>query len=227
MISSKIGPSLSVLLMCSFLFVVRIEAASIYIENASFEEPLLPDHVVSDANTVSFTIPGWSAFGNREGIYNPSDIQFAGASDQDPDLDTPIPDGKNVAFIETSPGTGIYQVLGATLQTNVEYTLTASFGDRADRTGLVEYRMQLFAGNTELAIATGTLVDGQWVTDQAVASIGSSHPETGQPLRIEIWRAAGSDQLAIDLVKLEVVPEPTGLLIALTGFASLLLWQVR
>ncbi len=216
------GPSIAMSLLLLLLLPGRVDAASIFIENHSFEDPLLPDHVVTNPNTVSLTIPGWGAFGSLQGIYNPSDIQFSGASDEDPDLDTPIPDGRNVAFIETSPGTGIFQNLTVTLQTNVQYTLTASFGDRLDRVGQVAYRMQLFAGNTEIAVATGSLSNGQWATDQAVVSIGSAHSEAGQPLRVEIWRAAGSDQLAVDLVELTIIPEPSSLLLFGLGSLGLL-----
>ncbi len=104
----------------------------ILILNPSFEDPPLDDHYDNDNKWIS-DIPGWGYF-SSEGIYNPSDTHYPGASDQNPDLDTPIPDGKNVAFIEYLAETPvIFQDLTENLIADTSYTLSAYFGNRLDR----------------------------------------------------------------------------------------------
>ena len=190
-----------------FLHVAtECQGASIFIENPSFEDPTLPDHITNDNSTLSFEIPGWTIIGSVVGIYNPVDAHYTGASDQEPDSDTPIPDGKNVAFIDNSPGVGFFQDLGETLQINATYTLSAFFGDRLDRGG-AGYDLKLFAGGSVVANVTGAAVNGEWIQDSVTAVIGESHSDAGQPLRIEIRRTANV-QLNVDLVQLGF--EPSG-----------------
>lgn len=70
-----------------------------------------------------------------------------------------------------------------------------------------------------------SLRDGVWISDSAAVTIGDSHPDFGEPLRIE-FRRLTSDQLNIDLVELNAVavPEPSTLcLAAISGLFAICL----
>ncbi len=200
---------------------------SIPIGNPSFEDPAIEDHVVQNVN-VSFDIPSWS-HARVEGVFNPSDAQYPGASDQEPDLDTPIPDGKNVAFIAI-PGESIFQNLTEPLTGDTEYTLSAWFGDRIDTEGPTGYSMRLVAGGWIVANAAGT-VSNDWIHDTATATVASDHPAIGEPLRIEIWRVAGPAQVNVDAVSLTAtpIPEPGSPLLLACGVSAFsgLAWRRR
>ncbi len=174
--------------------------------NPSFENPPLVDHIVPEKGYTE-NIPGWGQLYGLDGIYNPSDAQYPGASDQEPDLDTPIPDGKNVAFIDNPTGRGIFQDLSETLMADTVYTLSAYFGNRLNRAGKTTYDIRLMAGGRIIASTVGNVPDG-WIQDSLTAGVEAGHPSVGQPLRIEIWRGSGSEQLNVDSVSLTGVAAP-------------------
>jgi len=192
------------------------------VQNPSFEVPMLVD----GAHAFAIGVPFWEG-GGSVGAQNLGDKHFPGASDQQPDLDTPIPDGRNTGFVEDSSGP-IFQNLTEPLLADVTYTLSAWFGnrfDRGERSGPTGYDMRLIAGGTTIASIVGTLPDG-WTHDATTASVTSDHPAIGEPLRIEIWRRLRSAQINFDSVSLTYIPEPSALVLLSIGAVGLL-FQTR
>jgi len=202
-------------------------ATSIPIGNPSFEDPVMADHIVLQEN-YSLDITPWE-HARIEGAYNPSSAQYPGATDQEPDLDTPIPDGKNVAFISVN-GDVIFQNLTEPLTANTTYTLSAWFGERFDSHGTAQYDMRLVAGGSVVGSVEGSLTNG-WIQDSFTTDVTGDNPAIGEPLRIEIWRPTGSEQLNIDAVSLTAVPipEPSSTLMLACGAFGLLgyAWRRR
>lgn len=185
------------------------------IANHSFEAIPHTDHTPANGFPFSDVHAGWEAFG-PEGVgeYNPSDIQYVGASDQMPDIDTTIPDGVNAAFVNED-GAGLRQLLGQVLEADEEIELSAWFGERLDTAGSSSYTMRLLANSIVLGSVSGSVTNG-WVRDVVNVSVDENHPALGFNLVIEIEKTGGS-QLNVDNVGVGV-PEPASLsILALMG----------
>lgn len=189
--------------------------------NGSFETTSQPDHDLGFVFVDEFV--GWEQIGgaNRvsSGSYNPADVQYVGASDQLVDLDTTIPHGTHVAFLNNS---GIGQTLADVIMPNTEYHFQASFGSRLDVNAVANYRFDVYAGGTLIASAVGGALNG-WVSEDLGYTASAVDPLIGLPIRYEIFTLGGG-QLNVDDVKLAstAIPEPTtfGLLgLALLGLA--------
>jgi uncharacterized protein (TIGR03437 family) len=156
----------------------------IAINNAGFET--LPSNPVwSDCsgsggagcrNTYDGNIPGWTTSGSISGLFQPGPSDFT--------IPLPAAEGKTVAF--TNGGT-ISQVLGATLQASTVYKLQVDVGRYFS--GLYSSSspptVQLFAGNTLIAAATGAQPPlGGWTTWTGTYQSSASDPLAGQTLKI-------------------------------------------
>jgi Carbohydrate binding domain/PEP-CTERM motif len=122
------------------------------------------------------------------------------------------------------------QVLAATLQANSTYTLSVWVGLRNDAPCvafpcvLSGTTIQLFAGSTLLATATGAPPDpGTWSEYQGTVVTGSSDPSLGQALKIVL--SASAAQTEFDNVTLNQssnVPEPSAIFLFATGLVGLI-----
>ncbi len=167
--------------------------------NPSFEAIALGDDGFVDGS-----VPGWSQSGGVAGTWNPNEPRYAGANDQTPDLDTTIPDGRNVAYIN---GAGILsQTLADLLQTNATYTLSALAGQRSDTLVNLSYTLRLSAGGVELGSVSGiTPGPNSWTPAELTVSTGSSHPQSGQPIVVELINTSGA-QVSFDNVQFTTLP---------------------
>jgi hypothetical protein len=111
------------------------------------------------------------------------------------------PQGNQVAYTNGAPLT---QVLTATLQSGVEYTLRVEVGRRLDCCVMVDYAVQLYAGGVLLAEDPGLLdpTPGTFETSTVTYTAPAGHPALGQPLEIRLVRVAGV-QANFDDVRLD------------------------
>lgn len=167
--------------------------------NGSFENPAMADHLPANGSPFVNTTVGWiqSGASSGAGSYNPADIQYPGATDQIPDLDTTIPDGRHIAFINS----GSYrQSLNITLEPNTRYDLSAWFGSRIE-VGTISYSLALMAGTEDVASVTNSLTGlGVWRHESFVFTTGTTHPQMGQPLSVELINT-GATQVNVDKVE--------------------------
>ena len=217
-----------VLLAVSVFGLSSTKAASLLIQNHSFEAPVTGNgtFIASDSSAPS----GWSIYGPTAvgfrffGVLNPSGTTL---------YDHPIPNydenaNKNVGVVFLyTPGVaegGLEQTLSATLELNTEYTLTVEAGNIANDvnephnafnfSGFPGYRIELLAGGTVLGTGNNTLsiAEGTFGTSTVVFSTGISHPNAGQALGIRLINLNGSGiEVNFDNVRLEAVavPEPS------------------
>ncbi|QDV91885.1 hypothetical protein RAS2_29930 [Phycisphaerae bacterium RAS2] len=175
------------------------------ITNAGFES-----NPVATNCFAGLTPTGWT-------LYDPTGI-FDGAVDAIGALNTQpggphfvdgAPEGDHVAlvFLQGDIGRGpmgLVQTLGASLETDTIYTLTAHVGNIAsgqgpppcdvfgffDLDGFPGYQVQLLAGGVVIAqdnnTLTGTIPDGHWAVSTVQIAIGPSHPQAGQPLAVRL-----------------------------------------
>ena len=183
-------------------------AGPISIANASFESP-----VQSAPLGYSTTgIASWVTTGTA-GVWNPTltaSPNYAATWGT-----TPLPDGSQIGF---STGGTIAQTLGTNYATGSLYSLTVAFGNRLDGpyipTGVT---MQLFATNTGTIVATQNINVGS-ITRGTFQDFTLSYTADGSSngKAIGILFTSGGEQLDIDNVRLNSVPEP-GTLILLGG----------
>jgi hypothetical protein len=206
-------------------------AASINIDNYSFEDPVLLDGGFTTSSTTPPGIPDWDGIGSdgktlisgSTGVFDPSQT-VNGAPDYT--SESIIPDGFNVAY---SGGGYFCQDLSdtsgasVTLQTNTIYTLDVEVGQRDD-IGLGAYAIHFRAfdtasqetlagvdtkgvqdseGNT-WPIPTTPLSDS-FVPNTVTYETGNSHPRAGDQLRICVIVGSGG-QTNFDNVRLDASP---------------------
>jgi hypothetical protein len=199
----------------------QVRAASIFIANHSFEDPIAPEQL--SPNPRGFysinNITGWfnaHAPGKYQGVLDPTKSQNLTGNDFFYNLQ-PVPDGNQVAY---SNGGTIAQTLSAVLQPNTRYTLSAYIGRRNELT---------FPANSIRLIAGGNLVSSNSVTPAAgtfervtvsYTSGGIDDPLIGKPL--EIYLSSFGAQANFDNVTLDAspIPEPSAIL-GLLGFGLL------
>src|SRR5690606_3618032 len=143
-------------------------AALVTVFNPSFEQDLQADGVHTPG-----LLSGWT-IENNAGVWNPMTTHYPGEA----------PDGENVAYANT--GT-IKQVLSATLQANMLYTLNVQVGNRLD-SGFPGYSVGLYAGGMLLAEDANSLspADGTFELSTVTFATGASHLQIGQPLEIRL-----------------------------------------
>jgi len=127
-------------------------------------------------DTLNGNVPGWTASNTTSiGLFQPGPNYFT----------VPMPAAEGQTLAQVSSGT-LSQVLSATLQVSTVYTLQVDVGRRLDNlypspppTAL------LFAGNTQIASATGTEPPlGGWTTWTGTYQSSASDPLAGQALKI-------------------------------------------
>jgi len=107
----------------------QAQAEPIFVPNASFESPALPD-----GEAIIDSVPGWTFTGSgtrQTGIYNPNDAGFPGATSGN----LPAPAlGPQSAFLHTGgpAGISIRTTPLTTILPNTTYTLTVAIGVRLD-----------------------------------------------------------------------------------------------
>jgi hypothetical protein len=199
---------------------VQVRAASIFIANNSFENPMITTITdPSGFNTVSSgTSNNWTfTGGTQQGFANPTIGHNSGGSWYGPS--PTIPNGNQVAW---SNGGTISQTLSATLQTNTVYTLGAFVGNRLSL-NFPGYNIGLYAGGNLLASNSGvTPADGTFAPVTVSYTSGIS-VTPGQALEIRLTsQTVTNAQTNFDLITLDAasIPEPSAIL-GLLGFGLL------
>jgi hypothetical protein len=178
-------------------------AATIFVDNASFETigpgGLPFDGCGTGCSYSSGAIPGWTESGDA-GQFQPGAVPNAYYNS--------IPDGITVAYANLG---SISQIVGATAQAGVTYTLQVDVGFRKDidADGFVD----LAVGGHTIA-ATGTFLNesGDWFT--YTASYKATALDIGAPITITLGNTDSEAQGAWDNVRLSsnaVVPLPAAL----------------
>jgi hypothetical protein len=204
----------------SFLVIVpqgQVRAASIFIANNSFENPMITTpsgfDTVSSGTSNNWTFTG----GTQQGFADPTIGHSFGNSWYGSPAN--LPNGSQIAW---SNGGTISQKLSATLQTNTVYTLSAFVGNRLSL-NFPGYNIELLAGNTVLASNSGvTPADGTFesVTFSYTSGISVT---PGQQLEIRLTSLTGLNaQTNFDNITLDAasIPEPSAIL-GLLGFGLL------
>ncbi len=177
-------------------------AQPIPIANAGFEANF------ANPNSFPVLVPqGWTQYdpGNiidftvdAVGVLNPSQSTFFPGG---------APEGRNVALVYLAGDVGVApaglsQVLPATLQAGVTYTLRAEVGNIAsgfgappfnvffNLDGFPGYAVQLLAGGVVVAedhnTLAGSIAEGQFATSTATLRVGPDHPRLGQALEVRL-----------------------------------------
>jgi hypothetical protein len=188
------------LLVCALVQQHCAEATSIFIENHSFENTVVPD----GQYTVNL-VPGWLGEGAWHHVANPTDAQFFGTTDGSSGPN-PI-HGRNVAAVN-SYGHLIYQSLSATLLPNYTYTLRVLFGHR---NGVPEdSSVNLIAGSRFLSRGFADTPPGTFTELTMVYHSPGSGDFIGLPIKIELRSAGDISQGWFDNVRLDATPSLTG-----------------
>jgi len=200
----------------------QVRAASIFIANHSFEDPIAPQQGTTGFytdNSSPVVIGNWfnaPASGRDQGVLNPSKSQELTGSDIF--YDKPVPDGDQVAY---SNGGTIAQTLVEVLRPNTRYTLSAYIG-RRKVLAFPNNSIILLAGGTILASSDSVTPDpGTFLPVTVNYTSGSiGDPLIGQPLAI--YLSSFDVQTNFDMITLDAspIPEPSAIL-GLLGFGLL------
>jgi hypothetical protein len=141
---------------------------NVEIKNASFEANRFPDGEFGISNIVDWEITGTSA---SAGVTNPTTAMLAN-----------VPDGDNVALLNSYLYNGVEERSGAMGQTLSEavragslYSLTVDVGRRLDVASVGQWVAEIMAGNA--IVASGTLTDGE-ITSGAFTPLTVSYTGT-------------------------------------------------
>ncbi|GCL59802.1 PEP-CTERM sorting domain-containing protein [Microcystis aeruginosa] len=194
----------------------QVRAASIFIANHSFEDPIITD-LSGILDTGIGTTGNWTFTGaSARGFINPglgeNDVPgfWYGPSPT-------LPNGNQVAW---SNGGTISQTLTETLQANTKYTLGVYVGHRQN-VAFAGYNIELLAGATVLASNNSiTPAAGTFAPVTVSYTSGSSGSLLGQALQIRL--TSNGEQANFDLITLDAspIPEPSAML-GLLGFGLL------
>ncbi|RYD35551.1 MAG: hypothetical protein EOP87_07175, partial [Verrucomicrobiaceae bacterium] len=198
-------------------------AASVLINNHSFESPLLAADTDSGlAAKPTGTFSGWGYFMSTGadfqdfGIENPNGSAYTGANGSGTPLGA---DGTNVVFLNQGTTGGvinIFQDVGVLLP-NTQYKLTVAIGQRLDRiNGAPTIGLLNAAFGEGNAWANGTLLS----STTGVSSVGGSFQDfsttftTGSTVSGNLYIGAqyiadGTIQASVDNFRLEAIPEPS------------------
>ncbi len=203
----------------------QVRAASIFIANHSFEDPIAPvqsDGFYTDNNS-PVVIRNWfnaHAPGKDQGVLDPTKSQNLTGHDFFYGLQ-PVPDGNQVAY---SNGGTIAQKLSAVLQPNTRYTLSAYIG-RRKALAFPANNIRLLAGDTTATtLAISNSVTPAAGTFQRV-TVSYTSGDIGDPLigkPLQIYLSSWGIQANFDNVTLDAspIPEPSAIL-GLLGFGLL------
>lgn len=185
------------------------DSSSVFIDNASFEQPILTD------GDFSLTPPpGWE-------LYNPDGLVPNNPGAPDSAVDTFNPDkssypkeaadGRNVGavYLTQTPGSGVAglsQTLDTVLAANTKYTLQADVGnidgsfEGVDLSGFPGYRVELLAGDTVLASEQNNLFikDGTFETSKVTFTTTDNSLYLGQNLGIRLVNVLQGSGLEVD-----------------------------
>jgi hypothetical protein len=202
------------LLASGLLAAPAAQAASITIQNPSFEAPVRGPGGFGDATNWNA-----SATGSVAGTYDPG-----------PGYSNPVPDGNQIAFVNNAH---LWQTLSALLQANTLYTLEVFVGRRTDDP-FPGYSVELWAG--DVFDSTAALLASSSAANPAPGTFEkltltwlspSLHAMNGKPLHI-VLRGQGP-QTNFDVVTLDAVaqtPEPSAIALFASG-AVLAAFQLR
>jgi hypothetical protein len=231
------SPSKLALVAAFAATAVSAQAASVFITNHSFEDPVRADGTFVTSGAGTGTLNGWNyvtqagASFEDFGIENPGGGAYTGATGSG----TPSgADGINVAFLNQDNSglfTGIFQNVG-TLLANTEYTMTIAIGQRLDRVnGSVEFGLYNADTGATNIWATGTALN----TATNVSTVNGSFQDfvvtftTGAVVSNDLYVAARFNetsanliQASLDNVRLDAIPEPSAALLGGLGVLGLL-----
>lgn len=203
----------------------QVRAASIFIANHSFEDPIAPQQGTTGFytdNNSPVVIGNWfnaHSPGADQGVLDPTKSQIL--TGQNWFYNQPVPDGNQVAY---SNGGTIAQQLSAVLQANTRYTLSAYIGRRNVLT-FPTNNIRLLAGDTAPTIlAISNSVTPAAGTFQRV-TVSYTSGDIGDPLigkPLQIYLSSWGVQTNFDNVTLDAspIPEPSAIL-GLLGFGLL------
>lgn len=228
------------------------DAAPVTIQNPSFEtdvdstDPPGVGSVAANDGSAAYTMapPGWTLnYANNAalGVYNPPEGagSYTNAGDGSPTGGTPTGGDGKLIYFNTGFGSGnlagIYQDLTEALQPNTTYTLTAAVGARIGRPAM---RYYIDLATTDQNPAAGQhiarfttdgsdLVPGTFV-DRSVTFVtgeAGTDPNVGKLLRVQLFAENTANEVQstdFDNIRLEAIPEPTGLGLLLLGGAGAL-----
>ncbi|MFM6061995.1 MAG: PEP-CTERM exosortase interaction domain protein, partial [Microcystis panniformis] len=202
----------------------QVRAASIFIANHSFENPIAPQKGTTGFYTINSSpvvIGGWlneRATGAQQGVLDPTKSQNLTKLDRFYNLQ-PVPDGVQVAY---SNGGTISQTLSETLRANKQYTLGVYVGRRKVQ-GFPGYNIELLAGNTVLASNNSiNPTAGTFAHVTVNYSSGNSSPLIGQALTIRLTSLGNQTNFDNITLDASTIPEPSAML-GLLGFGLLVI----
>lgn len=189
------------------------------ITNFSFEDP-----AIAPGSFTTGSINGWNQISGSNSLYGV--VYFTTTSVINP---TAI-DGNQTAALRE--GSGILgQTLGINLTANTPYTLSIWIGARTDFP-YAGYTFGFFtSAGTALVTETNavTPVAGTWVNRILTFTALTGNPNLGQPLQIRFGETepSTSSQTVFDKVTLDVVPEPSAVVLTIVGCGGLLALRRR
>jgi hypothetical protein len=212
------------LTLVAVLFALSATAgASIIIENAGFEDPVL-----AEDDWTWLSVPGWiQVGGDGPGIWNVT------TSDFDPVV---APEGENVLYTENgTAGTanGVSQVLTTNFAANTDYTLTVEIGN-SWAYYYSGYSVQLLAGGTVIGEDNDTVWPDYMLWDTSTVQYTYKVDDeglVGQPLEIRLLNLGldkdnpPGDTVGVEFDNVILTPEPATL--ALLGLGALMLKRKR
>ena len=195
----------------------QAQATMVFVENAGFEDPSLPN------GDFVFSVPGWTQTFGLSGTYNLRVEQF-------PDE---APEGENVLFLSGSSGgnrnqpASVSQILTEVLTINTTYTLQTEVGNRLDA-NFSGYSVELLAGGNVLAIEDSlSPSDGTFETSILSFTANPGNPNLGQALEIRL--SAPGSQPNFDNIRLDatVIPIPASVVLFSMGLIGLTFISLR
>jgi hypothetical protein len=186
-------------------------AVVVPVTNHSFEKPALgkPGDSVRWIAGWKLDTPGAGPI--EYGVWWPAEF----------DYDDPVPDGRNIAFIDSRAPIGsgvvaIQQTLEALLEPNTRYTLSVAVGNNSgiiapEFMGFPGYRVELWVGNRRLGVDHNTKApaEGRFVqSKEIVYTAGPCDPSFGQPFRIRLMNLVNRPGREVDFDNVQLVTEP-------------------
>lgn len=214
-----------------------VQAAAVFINNASFEADVLGE----ETNTDNF-VTGWISHMNDSGGCNPQCFGVYNPGGSSPSVPSGIvPNGNNVLYLVSPSGLNpVYQTLAGTVLTaNTRYTLTVTVGNTEERDdyGAFGFRLGVVGSNNTYAALTddlSSITNGTFVELSASSMIQPGNPDIGKTLVVELFGPSqpgrGMPYAVMDNVRLDAtvtaVPEPATAALVAPGLA-LLGWLAR
>jgi len=197
---------------------LQVQATSIAISNASFENPDTP-------GSASYgSVDDWTILPGTGGVW---DISSDLGGCPGTCWNSGAPDGDQIGWLAVGPAnqgnsSSMSQVLSAVLLANQSYTLTGYVGHPINFQAGTLYTVELFAGSTVLASLTGTGPEGSF-EPFSLSYLSGTGPEVGQALQIRL--SSNQAQTGFDKIALSV-PDG-GMTLTLLGGALVALGALR